>query len=77
MSPVSRTITTYGVERQHLTVCQHSRRMGRKVNAFSKDPAYLEEHLTGAFAYDHFVIPHQSLRQRFACPLPTKGGKGS
>jgi len=77
MSPVSRTITTYGVERQNLTVRQHSRRMGRKVNAFSKDPDYLEEQLTVAFAYYHFVIPHRSLRQRLACPLPTKGGKGS
>jgi len=76
-SPVSRTITTYGVERQNLTVRQHSRRMGRKVNAFSKAPAYLEEQLTVAFAYDHCVIPHRSLRQRLACPLPTKGGKGS
>jgi IS1 family transposase len=77
MSPVSRTITTYGVERQHVTVRQHSRRMGRKVNAFSKDPDSLEEQLTVAFAYDHFVIPHRSLRQRLACPLPPKGGKGS
>src|SRR2546429_6611147 len=77
MSPVSRTITTYGVERQNLTVRQHSRRMGRKVNAFSKDPDYLEEQLTVAFAYYHFVIPPRSLRQRLACPLPTKGGKGS
>jgi hypothetical protein len=59
MSPVSRTITTYGVERQNLTVRQHSRRMGRKVNAFSKDPDYLEEQLTVAFAYYHFVIPHR------------------
>jgi len=77
MSPVSHTITTYGVERQNLTVRQHSRRMGRKVNAFSKDPDSLEEQLTVAFAYYHFVLPHRSLRQRLACPLPTKGGKGS
>ena len=77
MSPVSRTITTYGVERQNLTVRQHSRRMGRKVNAFSKDPDYLEEQLTVAFAYYHFVIPHRSLRQRLACPLPAKGAEGS
>ena len=25
----------------------------------------------------HFVIPHRGLRQRLACPLPTKGDKGS
>jgi hypothetical protein len=64
MSPVSRTITTYGVERQNLTVHQHSRRMGRKVNAFSKDPDSLEEQRTWAFAYCHFVVPHHGLWQR-------------
>ena len=36
-SPVSHTINTYGVERNNLTVRQHARRMGRKVNAFSKE----------------------------------------
>ena len=38
-SPVSYTINTYGVERNNLTVRQHARRMGRKVNAFSEDIA--------------------------------------
>jgi hypothetical protein len=36
-SPVSATISTYGVERNNLTVRQHSRRLGRKVNAFSRE----------------------------------------
>lgn len=36
VSPVSCNISTYGVERNNLTVRQHSRRLGRKVNAFSK-----------------------------------------
>ncbi len=76
-SPVSRTINTYGVERNNLTVRQHSRRMGRKVNAFSKDPDYLEHQLTLAFAYYHFVVPHRGLRQRLPRALPTKGRKGS
>ena len=76
-SPVSFTINTYGVERNNLTVRQHSRRMGRKVNAFSKDPDYLEHQLTLAFAYYHFVIPHRGLRQRLPRPLPTKGRNGS
>ncbi len=76
-SPVSRAINTYGVERNNLTVRQHSRRMGRKVNAFSKDPDYLEHQLTLAFAYYHFVIPHRGLRERLPRPLPTKGRKGS
>ena len=76
-SPVSRAINTYGVERNNLTVRQHARRLGRKVNAFSKEPDYLEHQLTLAFAYYHFVVPHRSLRQRLLHPLPTKGQKGS
>lgn len=72
-SPVSTAISTYGVERNNLTVRQHSRRMGRKVNAFSKDRSYLEHQLTLAFAYYHFVVPHRSLRQRLLRPVPTKG----
>jgi hypothetical protein len=76
-SPVSSTINTYGVERNNLTVRQHSRRMSRKVNAFSKEPDYLEHQLTLAFAYYHFVIPHRGLRQRLRRTLPTNGRKGS
>jgi hypothetical protein len=76
-SPVSRAITTSGVERNNVTVRQHSRRMGRKVNAFSKDPGYLEHQLTLAFAYYHFVVPHRGLRQRLPRALSTKGRKGS
>lgn len=76
-SPVSSTINTYGVERNNLTTRQHSRRLGRKVNAFSKDPDYLEHQLTLAFAYYHLVVPHHALRQRLPKPLPTKGRKGS
>lgn len=72
-SPVSHEINTAGVERNNLTVRQHSRRLGRKVNAFSKDRDFLEYQLTLAFAYYHFVIPHRGLRQRLAQPLPTKG----
>ena len=41
VSPVSWTINTYGVERNNLTVRQHARRLGRQVNAFSKEPDYL------------------------------------
>ncbi len=72
-SPMSRVISTFGVERNNVTIRQHARRMGRKVHAFSKDPTYLEHHLALAFAYSHFVVPHRGLRQRLAQPLPTKG----
>ena len=76
-SPVSTTINTYGVERNNLTIRQHSRRMGRKVNAFSKERDYLEHQLTLAFAYYHFVRPHRGLRQRLPEPIPTKGPRAS
>ena len=72
-SPVSNTISTYGVERNNLTIRQHSRRMGRKVNAFSKDHDFLEHQLSLAFAYYHFVIPHLGLRQKLAMPTSTNG----
>ena len=76
-SPVSTTINTYGVERNNLTIRQHSRRMGRKVNAFSKERDYLEHQLTLAFAYYHFVRPHRGLRQQLPEPIPTKGPHAS
>jgi len=72
-SPVSHTISTYGVERNNLTIRQHSRRMGRRVNAFSKDHEYLEHQLALSFAYYHFVIPHSGLRQKLPHPIPTNG----
>lgn len=63
--PVSTTINAYGVERNNLTICQHSHRTGRKVNAFSKEQDYLEHQFTLAFARSayHFVRPHGGLRQ--------------
>ncbi len=73
LSTTSNAISTYGVERNNLTIRQHSRRMGRKVNAFSKEHAYLEHQLDLSFAYYHFVIPHLGLRQCLPRPLPTKG----
>ena len=76
-SPVSTTVNTSGVERNNLTIRQSSRRLGRKVNAFSKKRAYLEYQLELAFAYYHFCCPHRGLRQRLPQPLPTKNGKGS
>jgi len=72
-SPTTHTISTYGVERNNLTVRQHARRLGRRVNAFSKDPDYLELQLALSFAYYHFVIPHQGLRQKLAVSIPTNG----
>lgn len=76
-SPVSFSISTYGVERNNLTIRQHSRRLGRKVNAFSKKRLYLKHQLALAFAYYHFCCPHRGLRQKLPRPIPTKNGRGS
>jgi IS1 family transposase len=40
-SPISKAISTWGVERNNLTIRQHSRRLARKVNAFSKKNGYI------------------------------------
>lgn len=76
-SSVSLTINTSGVERNNLTVRQHSRRLARKVNAFSTKRAYLKYQLALAFADYHFCCPHRGLRRKLSRPLPTKNGHGS
>jgi hypothetical protein len=72
-SPTANQISTYGVERNNLTIRQHARRLGRKVNAFSKEHVYLEHQLALSFAYSHFVVPQLGWRQRLSTPIPTKG----
>ena len=76
-SPVTQVISTWGVERNNLTIRQHSRRLGRKVNAFSKKQLFLRDQLELAFAYYHFCCPHRGLRQRLESQVPTKGLRGS
>jgi hypothetical protein len=76
-SPISETISTWGVERNNLTIRQHSRRLARKVNAFSKKQTYLKHQLALAFAYYHFCCPHRGLREKLMPPIPTKNGHGT
>jgi IS1 family transposase len=76
-SPVTKVISTWGVERNNLTIRQHSRRLGRKVNAFSKKQLFLHYQLALAFAYYHFCCPHRGLRQKLRRPIPTKNGHGT
>ena len=76
-SPTSTAISTWGVERNNLTIRQHSRRLTRRVNAFSKKRVYLKYQLALAFAYYHFCCPHRGLREKLAQPIPTKNGHGS
>ena len=72
-SSVSTAINTSFVERENLTLRQHTRRLTRETNAFSKDRAWLETHLWLVLAYYHLVLPHASLAQEAPVSTPTRG----
>lgn len=66
-------INTSFVERENFTLRQRNRRLTRKTSGLSKELSWLEKQLWLALAYDHLVLPHDSLRQRLASPEPTRG----
>jgi IS1 family transposase/transposase-like protein len=72
-SRVSATINTSFVERENLTLRQHTRRLTRDTNGFSKDREWLETQLWLVLAYYHLVLPHASLAQEAPVPAPTRG----
>jgi hypothetical protein len=72
-SCVSSSINTSFVERENLTLRQHTRRLTRETNAFSKDSGWLEMHLWLVLAYYHLVLPHASLATAAVAPAPTRG----
>lgn len=72
-SLVSATINTSFVERENLTLRQHTRRLTRETNGFSKESRWLELHLWLVLAYYHLVLPHTSLARAAQAPTPTRG----
>lgn len=60
-SPFSNSVNTSGVERQNLNLRQHSRRLMRKTNGFSKIKPNLEAQVILIMAYYNFVLLHGSL----------------
>ncbi len=72
-SPVSQTINTSFVERDHLTQRQSNRRLTRRTNGFSKELTWFEKQLWLSLAYYHLVLPHDGLRQELPAPEPTRG----
>lgn len=72
-SPASTTINTSFVERENLSLRQHSRRLTRDTNGFTKELPWLEKQLWLALAYYHLVLPHESLAVELVVPVPTRG----
>jgi IS1 family transposase len=61
-SPVSQVVNTSYVERNNLNLRQHSYRLTRKTNGFSKVKRNLEAQVILVMAYYNFVRPHCSLK---------------
>jgi len=61
-SPVSQAINTSFVQRNNLTLRQHSRRLSRKTNGFSKVLRNLEAQVILVVAYYNFILSHCSLK---------------
>ncbi len=67
------TINTAFVERLNLDIRQCVASVGRRVNTLCQGEEGLLDRLVLFQTYHNFVLPHASLRQPFAHPLPTNG----
>src|SRR5437660_10015643 len=67
------TINTAFVERLHLDIRQCVAAIGRRVNTLCQGEASLRDQLALFQVYHNFVLPHASLRQALAEPIPTNG----
>src|SRR5215470_7521061 len=67
------TFNTAFVERLNLDIRQRVAAIGRRVNTLCQGEAGLRQPLVLFQVYHNFVLPHASLRQALAEPLPTNG----
>jgi len=67
------TINTAFVERLNLDIRQRVAAIGRRVNTLCQGEAGLQDQLALFQVYHNFVLPHTSLRQALAEPVPTHG----
>jgi IS1 family transposase len=68
------TINTAFIERLNLDIRQCVAAVGRRVNTLCQGEAGLRDQLALFQVYHNFVLPHASLRQALAEPIPTNGG---
>ena len=67
------TINTSFIERLNLDIRQRVAAIGRRVNTLCQGEAGLLDQLVLFQVYHNFVLPHASLRQALAEPIPTNG----
>jgi hypothetical protein len=67
------TINTAFVERLNLDIRQRVAAIGRRVNTLCQGESGLQQQLVLFQVYHNFVLPHASLRQALAKPIPTNG----
>jgi len=67
------TINTAFVERLNLDIRQRVAAIGRRVNTLCQGEDGLQYQLVLFQVYHNFVLPHASLRQALAEPIPTHG----
>jgi IS1 family transposase len=67
------TINTAFVERLHLDIRQRVAAIGRRVNTLCQGETGLRDQLALFQVYHNFVLPHTSLREALAEPIPTNG----
>jgi hypothetical protein len=68
-----RRINTAFVERLNLDIRQRIAAVGRRVNTLCQGEDSLQHYLAVFHVYHNFVLPHASLRQPLAAPIPTNG----
>src|SRR6516225_3499894 len=71
---VSSGSNTAFIERLNLDIRQCVAAVGRRVNTLCQGEAGLRDQLALFQVYHNFVLPHASLRQALAEPIPTNGG---
>jgi IS1 family transposase len=67
------TINTAFIERLNLDIRQRVAAIGRRVNTLCQGEDGLRDQLVVFQTYHNFVLPHASLRQALAEPIPTNG----
>ena len=61
------------MERFNLSLRQHVAAIGRRTSTLCKGEAGLQQQLALYHVYYNFCLPHASLRQALAEPIPTNG----